>query len=278
MKTLLVINDSTPQGDQAAKFALIIAQALEANITIANACNPVKKVQKESVLVTGGEHDELPNHSGAEITESLVKLNNHHDGFKPQITEVDISAFNEVQLAEFSNKEQIWMIVKGMADHSPETLSKMQININVLLNRVRCPLLMVPLHWPLKQIERLVYIADLRYCRIHFVRFLAELAKPWNAVVSIANLSAKGLPDMCEAYAGSVFKEEICNNVKYDQLVLNNVKEKDLNKAVDVMINGLHNDVLVMVNHRFHFEEIVGTYITEDLPGHITVPLLIFPY
>lgn len=278
MKTLLVINDSTPQGDHAAKFALIIAQAIEANILVANACKSIKPIQKEKVFAGDEENDELPGHYEAEITENLLKLNNHHNGFKPEITEVDISAFNEVQLAEFSNKEQIWMIVKGMADHTPETLSQMHININVLLNRVRCPLLMIPLHWPLKQIERLVYIADLRYCRIHLVRFLAELAKPWNAIVSIANLAAKGLPDMCEAYAGSVFKDEICNNVKYGQLVLNNVKEKDLNKAVDVMINGLHNDVLVMVNHRFHFEEIVGTYITEDLPDHITVPLLIFPY
>jgi len=45
-----------------------------------------------------------------------------------------------------------------------------------------------------------------------------------------------------------------------------------------VMINGMHNDVLVMVNHRFHFEEIIGRYITEELPENITIPLLIFPY
>jgi len=277
MRTLLVINDSSPQGDHAAKFALIVAQALEANIIIANACKAIKNVQKDNVLV-GGANDDSPEHCEAEITDNLVKVNSHHDGFKPEITEIDISAFNEVQLAEFSNKEQVWMIVKGMADHSPETLSKMHININTLLNKVRCPLLMVPLHWHLKQIERLVYIADLRYCRLQFVRFLAELAKPWNAIISIANLSAKGLPYMCEEYAATVFKDEIYCNVKYDQLLLNNIKERDLNKAVDVMINGMHNDVLVMVNHRFHFEEIVGTYITEELPAHITVPLLIFPY
>lgn len=278
MKTLLLINDSTPQGDHAAKFALIIAQALEANIIIANTIKVVRNAKKKSVLVAGSNDEEELGCQDAAITESLMKLNIHHAGFKPGITEVDISTFNEIQLAEFSNKEQVWMIVKGMADHSPETLSKLHININYLLNRVRCPVLMVPFHWPLKQIERLVYIADLRYCRVHFVKFLTELAWPWNAIVSIANLSAKGLPDMCEEYAGSVFEGEICNNVKYDKLVLNNVKEKNLNKAVDVMINGLHNDVLVMVNHRFHFEEIVGSYITEDLPDHITVPLLIFPY
>ena len=72
MKTLLVINDSTPQGDHAAKFALIIAQALEANIIIANACKAVRNAQKESVLVAGRRDDELPGRYDAEITESLV--------------------------------------------------------------------------------------------------------------------------------------------------------------------------------------------------------------
>lgn len=276
MKTILVINDGTPQGAHAAQFALGIACGLEANILIANVCKTVDITQAEKIFA--GDGDEILCDSGPELTGILIKLNNQHAGFKPEINEMDIDTFNETQLAEFSNKEQIWMIIKGVADHSPATLSKMHININTLMNKVRCPLLMVPLHWSIKQIERLVYIADLRYCRIQFVRFLIELAKPWNAIVSIANLAAKGLPDMREEYATAVFTDEICTNVKYDRLLLNNIKEKNLTKAVDVIINGLHNDVLVMVNHRFHFEEIVGRYITEELPEHITIPLLIFPY
>ena len=278
MKTLLVINDSSPQGDHAARFALIIAQGLEANILIANVCKTAKNIHKEKVLASANNNDEALAHDGPDTTENLIMLSNDYKGFKPEISEVDVSAFDEVQLAEFSNQKQVWMMIKGMADHSPETLSKMHININTLMNKVRCPLLMIPMHWPLKHIERLVYIADLRYCRLQFVRFLVELAKPWNAIVSIANLAAKGLPEMCKEYATTVFNDEIYANVRYDHLYLNNIKEKDLTKALDVLINGMHNDVLVMVNHRFHFEKIMGKYITQDLPDHITVPLLIFPY
>ncbi|MHB8205990.1 hypothetical protein [Mucilaginibacter sp.] len=277
-KTLLVINDSTPQGYHAAKFALLIAHGLKANILIANVCKTVKNIHTEKVFAGANGHDDELMYNGPDTTESLIMLSNDYEDFKPGISEVDVSAFDEAQLAELSNKKHVWMIIKGMADHSPETLSKMHIDINTLMNKVRCPLLMVPLHWPLKQIERLVYIADLRYCRLHFVRFLVELAKPWNAIVSIANLAAKGLPDMSNEYATAVFNDEIYGNVKYDHLYLNTIKEKDLTKAVDVLINGMHNDVLVMVNHRFHFEKIVGRYITHDLPDHITVPLLIFPY
>jgi hypothetical protein len=276
MKTLLVFNDGTPQGTHAAKFALVIARGLEANILVANACKTVDVMHKEKIFTVDG--DETVRDCEPELTGALIKLSDQNAGFRPEMKEMDVTLFNETQLAEFSNKEQIWMIIRGATHHSSTTLSKEHINFNTLMNKVRCPLLMVPLHWSIKQIERMVYIADLRYCRIQFVRFLIELAKPWSAIVSIANLSAKGLPDMREEYATAVFKDEICANVKYDNLLLNNIREKDLTKAVDVMINGLHNDLLVMVNHRFHFEEIVGPYITEEFPELITIPLLIFPY
>jgi hypothetical protein len=175
------------------------------------------------------------------------------------------------------NQNQIWMMVKGMPDIVQTAELENQIDIHAVLNKVLCPLFLIPESWHQKSIERLVYIADLRYCRIHIVRYLTGLAQPYLANVSIAHMSANGLPDMAEDYALNVFKDEICSNVKYDQLLFNNIKERNLAKAVDVLINGMHNDVLVMVNHRFHFEMILGRYITDTLPLHLTVPLLIFP-
>lgn len=83
---------------------------------------------------------------------------------------------------------------------------------------------------------------------------------------------------MAEKYALEVFGEAVGPKVNYNHLFFNNVKEKDVIKAVDVMINVMCNDVLVVVNHRFHFEEILGRYIPGTLPPHVTVPLLIFPY
>ena len=110
------------------------------------------------------------------------------------------------------------------------------------------------------------------------VSYLTALAKPYGATLSIAHLSAKGIPDMEENYARAVFKEQVADHLNYNNLHFNNIKEKDLKKALDVIINGLHNDILALVNHRFHFEEILGRYITAVLPENITVPLLIFPY
>jgi hypothetical protein len=169
-------------------------------------------------------------------------------------------------------------MVAGAHELSDDHTQDVHINIQSVLNHVRCPLLLVPEKSQVKGFEQIVYIADLRYCRTQIVRYLAELALPYQANILIDHLSAKGLPDIEEQYALKVFDDEIAAKVDYKRLLFNNIRERDLIRAVDVMINGMHADLLVVVNHRYHFEEILGGYITHELPVHITIPLLIFPY
>ncbi|HEY8780931.1 MAG TPA: universal stress protein [Mucilaginibacter sp.] len=281
MKTLLIINDNSFEAKHAAEFVLAMAQKTGANIMLANTVvNSRKSVEKVTAgnIVNIGHEAYLGKDSVSEMLYHLKLLNDGRYAFKPEIKEFDVSGMNENELIEFINRNHIWMMVKGMTDETNTSRTRKSLNIQAVLNRVLCPLLLIPSQWRLKDIERLTYIADLRYCRIQVVRYLADLARPWSAALSIAHMSANGLPDMAEKYALTVFSEEVNNNVNYDQLFFNNIKEKDLAKVIDVVINGMHNDILVMVNHRFHFEEIVGRYITDTLPLNITIPLLIFPY
>ena len=275
MKTILVINDHSAEAAHARAFAELIAEKNHANILIANTCNIKSKVF-EKVLTK----------NGTSYTDNTLLFNNvpahlsvpHIDdeAFKPEITEIDISNANETELAALVNKEQIWIMVKGMGHDT--SASTFKINVNYLLNKVLCPLMLVPANWQIKNIERIVYIADLRYCRLHIVRYLVDMAKAIKAHLSIAHLSAKGLPHMDEKYAFDVFNIAICKNVNYDQLYFNNIRERNLSTAVDVLENGMHNDLLVLVNHRYHFAEIIGTDIKDKLPVNLTVPVLVFPY
>jgi hypothetical protein len=250
---------------------------MEADILLVNT-TVINQMVTEKVLAGDVSKADIDEHPFPGILHHLNTLNEGQLSFKPAIKEFDVAVMTESEMIELVIKNRIWMMVKGMADIRTIADAKKNLNIHTVLNRVLCPLLLIPPHWELKDLERLVYIADLRYCRIQVVRYLADIAKSWNADLSIAHMSARGLPDMAENYALSVFSEEFSTKVNYDQLFFNNIKEKDLAKAVDVMINAMHNDVLVFVNHRYHFEEILGRYITDSLPLNITIPLLIFPY
>jgi hypothetical protein len=274
MKTILVITDNSNAAGHAARFALLIAQTLQAKVLLAR--NYPVAVESAERALAGGGLKEASYPESNHILDHLIALNKAHDDFRPEIDEINIADKQDCQLIEFINQDHIWMVVKGIS-HTAVT-SVHEINLNSILNRVQCPLLLVPESSSLKNIEHIAYLADLRYCRISIVRYLEELAGATEADLSIAHLSAKGLPHMAEDYALSVFSEEVSNNARYERLFFNNIKERDLPTAVDVIINGLHSDLVAIVNHRFHFEEIMGMYITNQLPLYITVPLLIFPY
>lgn len=46
---------------------------------------------------------------------------------------------------------------------------------------------------------------------------------------------------------------------------------------IGVIINSLNADVLALVNHRYHFCEILGMTIIATMPEHIPVPGMVFP-
>lgn len=270
MKTILVFNESSAAARHAIRFALSIAKRAHANVLLANTVN----VNKKSVVRVAAGHD-------VEATGELLLYGGGLQSiadFRPEIEELAVSAMDECTMAELINKKQIWMIVKGMQDVLPPAIVKRRLNTHAILSKVRCPLLVVPEQWPLKAIDRMVYITDLRYCQTEIVRYLAELGRPWNADVFIANLTAKGLPGMAEEYAQNIFERVICNQIDYDHLFINDIREKNIQKVVDVLTNDLRNDIIVLVNRHLHFEEIIGDYLTDLLPDLVTTPVLIFPY
>ncbi|MDB5063278.1 MAG: hypothetical protein JWP67_3121 [Mucilaginibacter sp.] len=276
MKTILVINDNSAEAENAYKLALLIAHQAEAEILVANICKvnmlmpeKIKMAEVNELLVA---HHEIENDfaleaGGNDLSNRLMR----------SINEVDFCGIKEKYIAQEINKKNTWLIIQGMNAMLPNA-NLTNLNISCLLNKVKCPVMLVPPNWKLKHFERIVYLADLRYCRIEIVRYLARFAKLFNADISIMHLSARGLPHMEQEYALNIFSDEVCSNVNYDRLFLNNTKERDVTKAVHVMIDGLQNDLLAVVNHRFHFKEIFGRYINKTLPQHITVPLLVFPY
>jgi hypothetical protein len=275
MKTILILTDHSPAAEHASVLALILAQHMKANIILANT---VKVAQNE--IVMAGFEEDVQNSESNQILfkDNLILWNSIRHLAIPEMTELDVSDLNETQLAEIINEKQIWMVVKNQEHQGACSGTKSDLNAQWILNKIRCPLLLVPPTWRVKGLEHLVYIADMRYCRLQVLKYMAEIAQAFEAGLSLAHISAKGLPDMIEPFATAVFRESICTEVEYEHLSFNNIKERDPVKATDVIINSLHSDILAVTNHRFHFVEIVGSDVSQKIPDRITVPILIFPY
>jgi nucleotide-binding universal stress UspA family protein len=270
MKTILVINDRTAEAHNAVEFAFDMARKTGAGILLWNTFKQatVKKRSAAMAMYKGTAHEQV------ELVKPALTIT--HTG-NLLIEHVHTYGFSASYIAEIVVKKNIWMVVKG-AKHAGNDQSVFEDdNTQDILNKISCPLLLIPEKLTARGFNKMVYTADLRYCRLEVIRHITHLANPYNAEVLVAHIAAKGLPDIGVKYAQQIFADEISANVNYENLYFNHISEKNISKAVDVLTDVMHTDLLVLVNHKFHFEEIVGRKLSGRLPDYLHIPLLVFP-
>ena len=273
MRTILVFNDDSPEAINAADFASYIALKVKADILTLNLTKRKRLraskalIEVESNAVRAG----MNFHEKSEAT--FIEL---ADDFKPVRREVDASEYSEKDISELVIRKGIWLMVKGIETHITHELL-CHVDIQSVINHVACPLLLIPDSYKKRSFENVAYAVDMRYCRRSVLKFLAEFAKDYGANLILEHLSAKGLPPLDDKYAMALFGNEIANHTQYNKIYFNNIKERNVNVAIGVIINNLRADLLALVNHRFHFEEIFGRMITACMPENIPVPVMVFP-
>lgn len=273
MKCILIINDHTPEAEHAARMALLVAQQIGTDLLLANCQEHTVELMEKTVAGSFYKNTGY-DHYKNDLKDELHRLNQPLTGYKPNISTIDLPSVSEATLAGLAIRSEIGMIIRGVVPGMVNQTNK--ISNASLLKKVNCPLLLVPYGWHIKNIRRLCYIAELRYCRLDVVRYLARFAAAWKADVSIAHLCARTLPEMDAQYAERFFAREVHHPVGYPRLSFLPVAENDLRRAVDVFIHGMGTDILVLVNQCFHFQDVLGGPTVDNFPAHLTVPLLVF--
>ncbi|WP_184550654.1 universal stress protein [Mucilaginibacter sp. FT3.2] len=277
MKSVLVINDHSSASSYAAKLALAIAQKVKANLILLNVDIPVRILPViEYEPAPESVYEDCRDSTEAPLIEQLRSQNQSRQSFFPDITVIDIPQFSDGEITQLLSKQEVWLVLKGIPGED-DFPSQSADTIQAILRKARCPLMMVPESSDIKGFEQIAYTADLRYCKLHVIRFLKELAATYEANLLIAHIPMSGLPDMKHNETLSIFNDTISTHIRYEKLFFDHITERNLDKVFDVLTCGMNTDLLAVVNHPFHFEEIVNQYKKYKLPSHITIPLIVFP-
>ena len=264
MADILLLNDGSGQSFQAAEYALALAKNLKHNLLLANTVSINQPVKVS--IAAGLDFVKVKDQS---LLDRLNIINDSYDGFHPVIRNVNIAHLAENEIVSFINQQRLLLIViaSGQNHHG--------FNLQSIFNKTYCPLLILPANPLTKPIERITYLTDLRFCQIPVLNYLSKLA--CGECIHIAHLCAQGLPELDSQYAKEIFSKSVNPIVRGSSLYFNHIYEKDITKAVDVLIHGMHTDILVFQNRWFHFKQLFGDNIPLVLPGYIAVPVLIFP-
>ncbi|WP_394771997.1 hypothetical protein [Mucilaginibacter sp.] len=278
MKNILIINKNPQDTERTTALALLLAGTTNAKLYFLNtSVTPTHSYVAEMSIA--GSDKSLPERpvSKNRWIEQLQRKFHLQTGLKTLVGFIENIHFVSDNVAAIVRKFNIGLLIKGIpenADQEPPVIESDALSCSA---KSGCPVLLVPEQFPYKSLEKIVYATDLRYCRQGVIHFLSKLAINFNASVLIANIAAKGLPFMENNHALDVFKDTIVRPASHDHFYFSNIWERDIPKAIDVLVNDMDTDLLVLVNHRYHFNELFGPAVPYLLPGYIHIPVLIFP-
>lgn len=183
------------------------------------------------------------------------------------LSTIDVSSFDENQLAVYILKQGFTMVMS--------CLEGSRLDMQSILNKLHCPLMILPEDVTDHNIDRVVYLTDLRYCQQHI---LAGLSRLKNSSLLLTHICQQGLPDLSLTYGEQLLADAIgCRNLS-NELFFSHVKETKMQNVTDTLINIMHANMLVCLNRQFHFQQLLGDRLPARLPAHISVPLLVYPF
>ena len=269
MKTLLVLNDYTPEAEHALAYSIMLASGLHTRILV---WNLREQPQHERQFVKA-------NTKNADIEPSIkwlekVKLSIGNDqDYEPSIhflTEMETLTKGLHELVISNNVD---LVIRGI---SSKTENKGP-GINVILKKTHCPLMLISEETPLTVPENIFYLTDLRFCRREVVSFAKKISDEFNSHITIAHCSDPDLPNLNEKYASILFKDTVAQNNKQHNISFTYVKDRDFKRVTDVLINTLHARLLLLESKSAHFKALTSKNRHMLEFAELTVPVVIFP-
>lgn len=269
MKTILFLNDYSAEAEHALAYTLILASSLKARILVWN-LKEQSQNDFEAVMVSAFESTgRVGQLNWIEKSKSRISLLEEEQPITT-LSELDILTKS---IHEIVTSHNIELIIKGVAGPFKAAVE----GLRSILTKTYCPVLLISEDVQLRVPKHSVYLTDLRFCRHDVIRFLKRFKAEPSGQLSIAHLCYRGLPNLDEKYALTLFEDSVGLNHPNCNVTLTYIKDNDVHVATDVLVNMLNADLLALTYSGFHFRALTFENISQIVFRSLTIPILIFP-
>lgn len=283
MKTILVLTDFSKRAGYAAEYATHIALKNEANIILCNA------MESTSELADGVELNwPIAEHLVQKKEETILRLEesgehlkhfiSRSSSFKPSIEVIaEFGTLAEVAV-NIIYERAVDLVVIG--SHKSSGLSRFLFGSHThqILDRITCPVLLIPENLEFKGISSIAYATDLSFDNTKVINYLIKMAKAFNASISVNHISPLEFPaGETEKTIRLSLKEHLASYtppVFYHSIKGYNIK----NSLLEITGSG-KADILALVHKRYDFfERLFHASVSKQMADSATIPLLVLPF
>lgn len=284
MKTILIPTDFSATADNAAHYALHLAEVLRADIKLCNAI----KVPAESFLA---DTVAWPLEDDATLKESVTcdlkiacnrlqreeqdSLGDHafpRVDFSSQVGEVTEVVKGVV------DAEKIPLVIMGMSGAG--ALSKLFLGSHSsdMIENAHFPLLLIPPDVKYKVIQKIAFATDFSKKDLDIIYSLVTFARHFDAEVLIVHITDEKYDDPELKKKAEGFLNDITCKANYDKIYYREVKSVDVAHGLDWICRYSFSDMIVMSHgtHNIIDAFFSGSY-TKRLARHVHIPLMVYP-
>lgn len=284
MKTIAVLTDFSTRAESAARYALGLASHLQANVLLYNSfLLPSSEPLGLQVAWSMESYDEIQGdaekelHALAEKLRSELTINSiDSSSFKPTIyCKCDHGTLSHSLELLLSDGEIILVV---MGTHKKGISGFMMSNhLHEVIDNVARPVLIVPENAVFKSISKIAFATDMKGTDLEVVNSLAGLARPFNAEVMLAHISAKASEEEC-AKMVTHFLEEVANVINYQKIYYRSVKENQVQVGLNWLAENVAFEMLVMVHrHKGFWGQFFNGSYTQKMAAQLNIPLMVYP-
>ncbi len=285
MKNILVLTDFSIRADYAAKYALNIAQKIEADLILGHVIEPEKflgddrtlRLLKPDVFDLSDENKHMINELESYLQTTIIENKDLKD-HKTKIKSVIKSGVFIDQVNNIIDENCVDFLIIGSRKSNSILRFIFGSKTHDLLDKIKCPVLLIPEGLAFKEVRSILYATDLPLNNKKALKILGDFARAFKAVININHISHNSFPiKKSENDIKSSLITQLSEN--YPEMIYHTVKSNDVTSGLLKIVKSTNIDVLVMVHRKY---ELLNGFLHKSLSKEMAdksfVPLLILPH
>ncbi|MDF3078967.1 MAG: universal stress protein UspE [Sphingobacteriaceae bacterium] len=282
MKTIFVLTDFSDRAASAAEYALNVAIKSNANLLLLHAMELAAQITPGVEFTWPmADYNHVKNESVHELkalAHRLEVIAQENGNFVPAITYLTEFGFlDEVAQKTISEKNPDMVIIGA---HKSSGISRLLFgsHTNTLLDKISCPVLLVPENLKFKGIKQISYATDLTFNNLKVVNYLADFAKPLDAGIAVNHIYSPAYP-VTDAEQNIWFSLKEHMKLNHPRIAYRTITGENVKSTLQQITTSGLVDVLALVHKRYDFfDRIFHASISKQLAHTAIIPLLVLPY
>lgn len=274
MKSILVPTDFSKNSNAAIDYACELAKSLGAQILIVNIFTPAVTQRDMTSSIIEEETIAAQKNSEEKLEAIGEQIKNQYASISYETQFVVGGLVDAIDIIVAGN--DIDLVIMGTRGASGLERILFGSNTTRIIEKVKCPVLAVPINCPFQVPKRIVCATDFNNEELKHIKKLISIAKVFNAEVMMTHITIDDSALESEILLKANFSKRVSELTGYPSINYFVKYEEDVRRALDSFSGQVNADWIAMFTRErtLLFEKLYNPSITKAMAYNTKIPLL----